>query len=741
MNFEKDLNTNQYEAVTTSFPHVRVIAGAGSGKTRVLTYRISYLISELNINPWKILAITFTNKVANEMKTRVVSMIPDCCNDLTIRTYHSFAANFLRREIRAINFPSTFTILDEEDQTKLCKDIASEMGFKRTDRIVTLALSYIGKKKLKQLYPNDFAVKQPMFEEEKTCYEIYTRYEEEKDKMYALDFDDLLLKTNYILENFPNIRSNWQQRIDHILIDEFQDTNDIEFKLLKLLLKPSSTLYVVGDPDQTIYTWRGANQSIILELNKQFPDIETIILDRNYRSTQNILNSANKLISQNKMRVHKNLYTEQNEGEKVITKRLGSGKSEAEFVAREISSLVSSKKYDYSDITLLYRSNYITVDFEQALTAHGIPYKIFGGTKFYQRKEIKDVLAYFHLVVNPKDDISFKRIINVPKRKIGEATENVIFEEAKKANKSIYNYLKDLDEKDSEIPKRVIYALKALIKRIEIAKEDLLKNEEVYSKILENLIISIGYNEYLLEDEESGDDRLENVKALFEDIRHYLRNNPDSTFDEYLQNITLLSAQDDIVEGNNVTLMTVHTAKGLEFPVVFVVRLNQGVFPHNRAISEGGYKALEEERRLAYVAFTRAKKKLYLTLSSSFSYVVGTTLGPSQFLKESGNEVLNNDSQGFFGQQNPRTYPLFNDGPNLGFKKDQPSDDFKQNFEHETNDITSWRVGDIVLHKKLGKGVVIALEGDDIISVNFEEHGVKSIMGNHPLVSKGGHEA
>ena len=740
MNFEKDLNTNQYDAVTTSFPHVRVIAGAGSGKTRVLTYRIAYLISELKINPWRVLAITFTNKVANEMKSRIIKMIPDVSSDLTIRTYHSFAANFLRYEIRAINFPSTFTILDEEDQTKLAKDIASEMGFKRTDRIVSLALAYIGKCKLNQKYPDDFVVTQSKFEDEKTCYEIYTRYEEEKNKMYALDFDDLLLKANYILENFPEIRAKWQSRIDHILIDEFQDTNDIEYKLLKLLLKPTSTLYVVGDPDQTIYTWRGANQNIILDLNKRFKDIETIILDRNYRSTQNILNAANKLISHNNLRINKNLYTEENEGDKVFTKKLVSGKSEGEYVAREILSLVQSQKFKYSDIAVLYRSNYITVDFEQALTARGIPYKIFGGMKFYQRKEIKDVLSYFHLVVNSNDDISFKRIINVPRRKIGETTENIIFSEAKNAGKSIYNYLAEIDEKNSEIPTRVLSSLQALIKRIEIAKEDIKKNEEVYSKILEEMINSIGYIDYLLEDEDTGDDRIENVKALFEDIRHYLKNNPESTFEEYLQNIALISAQDEVVEGDNVTLMTVHTAKGLEYPVVFVVRLNQGVFPHNKALMENGYKGLEEERRLAYVAMTRAKKRLYLTLTSQFSYVVGSTLGPSQFLKESGNEILDNVSQNYHGQRQNK-FPFFNDGDNFGFEKDRPSEDFKQNFEHETNDITSWRIGDIVIHKKLGRGVVVGLEGDDIITVDFEKHGIKSIMGNHPLVSKGGNEA
>ena len=430
MNFEKELNEKQYEAVTTSYPNVRVIAGAGSGKTRVLTYRIAYLISELNVKPWRILAITFTNKVANEMKTRVVKMIPEAEKDLTIKTFHSFAAMFLRREIGNINFPASFTILDEEDQTKLIKDIVAELGFRRGDKIVGRAINYIGAQKLQERYPEDITISKEVFEDEKLCLQIYTRYEEEKNKQLCLDFDDLLLKTNYILENFPMVRMRWQDHIDHILIDEFQDTNDIEFKLVKLLSKPSTCHYVVGDPDQTIYTWRGANQDIILNLQKTYLDMETIILNRNYRSTKNILDSANRLIAHNKLRVKKDLYTEQVGGEPIITHKSPSSKSEADYVAREIRKLVQIDGYSYRDIAILYRSNYITMDFEAALVKNQIPYRIFGGQKFYQRREIKDVLAYFHLITNMKDDISFERIINVPRRGIGDTTVNIVKAEA-----------------------------------------------------------------------------------------------------------------------------------------------------------------------------------------------------------------------------------------------------------------------------------------------------------------------
>ena len=744
MNYKTELNENQFEAVTTEAQHVRIIAGAGSGKTRVLTYRISYLISEMGVAPWKILAITFTNKVANEMKTRVDRMYPEKSQDLTIRTFHSFAAYFLRHEISILGFPASFTIMDEEDQTKLVKDIAATLGFKRSDKIVGKALGYIGKQKLLGKYPDDIKIVRPSFEDEKTCLEIYQIYEEEKYKNYSLDFDDLLLQTNYILENYPDIRMKWQERIDHILIDEFQDTNDVEYKMINFLKKPSTSLYVVGDPDQTIYTWRGANQNIILDLNKRYLDMITIVLDRNYRSTQAILNAANKLITYNKLRVTKNLYTTELGGDAITVNCSPSGRLEADYVAREIRKLKDYGGYNYNDIALLYRSNYITMDFEAALTRYQIPYKIFGGTKFYQRREIKDVLAYFHLIVNEKDNISFSRVLNVPKRGFGETSEERLNQEAKAANKSLYEYVKEVDPKDSEIKTSLINAAKSMVTLIEIAREDIKKNEEVFSKILEDMIWSTGYKEYLMK-EDDGDERLENVKALFEDIRHYLKNNPSSTFDEYLQNIALLSAQDEIIDGDHVTLMTVHTAKGLEYPVVFVLRFNQGVFPNQRAMMEGGYVAMEEERRLAYVAMTRAKKKLYLTLAMDFSYVIQGNLIPSQFLKESGNEVVQNRDTMFRSgprlqpqQQRPKIYH-FDDGDHFSFEEEKkPSTPI---FDDIRNDVDDWKVGDIVIHKKLGKGVVIALEGDDIIKVNFEEHGEKSILGTHPSVSKGGHEA
>lgn len=735
IDYQTKLNKEQFEAVTTPFQNVRVIAGAGSGKTRVLTYRISYLISEENVKPWKILAITFTNKVANEMKNRVVSLIPEAEPDLTIKTFHSFAAYFLRHEISALNYPANFTILDEEDQTKIIKDICAEKGYRRTDSIVAKAIGYISSNKLKEKYPDDIQIAFEKFQDEKVCLEIYEEYEEIKNKQFALDFDDLLLKTNIILENYPLIRSKWQERIDHILIDEFQDTNDVEYRMVKFLCKPSTSLYVVGDPDQTIYTWRGANQNIIMNIDKNFLDVHTVILNRNYRSTQTILDSANKLIGHNKFRVPKDLYTENEKGEEIFVKGFSSSKSEAEFVAREIKKIhISGTRL--SDIAILYRSNYVSMEFENAFVASQIPYVIYGGIKFYQRREIKDVLAYFRLINNFKDDISFERIMNVPKRGIGDTSIGYIKKEASEANLSLYEYLSSDAALNSECSNKVINTLRNVITHIEATKKEIEKDEEVLSKILEDLITSIGIYESLIK-EDDGDERIENVKNLFADLRNYLSSHPDSTFDEYLQNIALISSQDEMEDADKVTLMTAHTAKGLEYPVVFVVRFNEGVFPHIRSTLESGYQGLEEERRLAYVAMTRAKNKLYLTYADGFSYVLRSNLTASSFIKESGNYKEHFEEHSFYSSpKKPREYH-FNDDPysNRGSFNDNMH--FEQDFSQVTNDVDSWEVGDIVIHEKLGRGIVIELEGDGIIKVNFEQHGVKSILGNHRMVSKG----
>ena len=739
IDFCLDLNERQCEAVQTPSQYVRVVAGAGSGKTRVLTYRIAYLIKEMDVVPWKILAFTFTNKVAKEMQDRVINIVPEASKHLTIKTFHSFAAMFLRKEISYLGYPSNFTILDEEDQLKLVKDLGVELGYKKSDAVIKKAIAYISKQKLVGRYPEDIPISKETFADEKVCLELYEMYEESKKKMYALDFDDLLLRTNEILSTYIEVREKWQNRIDHILIDEFQDTNDIEYKMISLLKKPSACLYVVGDPDQTIYTWRGANQKIILDLENIYPTMETIILDRNYRSSQNILDAANKLIANNRMRVPKNLYTKNNRGKDIVIKSCPTSRNEADYVARTIKKLNEVDKVALTDIVLLYRSSYITQEFEQAFAQYNIPYRIYGGQKFYQRREIKDLLAYFRVISNIKDDISFERIINVPKRNIGESSVNKYKAEAQEANLSLYEYISSIKPEDSEAPKKATINLQNLIIRIEKTRKDIENESEIFSKILEDFIYDIGYREYLLK-EDDGDDRIDNVNALFEDIKHFIKNNPESKFEEYLNNVALISAQDEVQTGEFVTLMTVHTAKGLEFQIVFIVRLNESVFPHQRSLMEAGYKGLEEERRLCYVAMTRAMKELYISFTNDFSYVAGGTLTPSQFIKQAGLVVKSQPTQsGGYGYSDRRPKTIFfDDGPSMGYESQAP---VRQNLAPKTNDVDHWMVGDICKHIRFGRGVVIKVDGGGIITVRFDTEGVKSLMGNHPSLTKGGNEA
>ncbi len=749
MNYENELNQKQYEAVTSTSQYLRIVAGAGSGKTRVLTYRIAYLIDRVQIRPWKILAFTFTNKVAAEMKERALKLVPGVAgNQLTIKTFHSFAAMFLRREISVLGYPASFTILDEEDQLKMIKDICVEMGYKKSDDIVKKSINYIGAMKLKEKYPRDIRINFEKFPDEKTCLKVYEYYEDQKTKMFALDFDDLMLWTIEILTNFPDIRMKWQEKYEHILVDEFQDTNDTEYKMLSLIMNNATSLYVVGDPDQTIYTWRGANQRIILDLEKRFPLIKTVILNENYRSTQTILDSANKLIDYNKERVKKDLYTNNGKGDPIIIKSFASSRLEAEYVAKEIIRIVGTNRYTYNDIAILYRSNYITLDFEQMLTSYQIPYRVYGGMKFYQRREVKDVLAYFRLIINKKDNVAFERIINVPRRGIGDTSIAKLKNEAESNGLTLYEYSEFIDNFKSDISSKVKNSLKVLTQRIDIAREDINKNEEIFSKTLEDMLSEIGYYEALLK-EDDGDERLDNVKAIFEDLRHYLKDNPEATFDEYLQNIALVSAQDDMVDGNFVTMMTAHTAKGLEYPIVFVVRFNDSVFPNARAVNEGGANAMEEERRLAYVAFTRAKEKLYITFNFGYSYVAQASLGASPFIKESGNQIKV-DNMNRQTYQSP--FSPFNSAFNKDFDDELYEDNYfenkkpktyrdntpiVQNFdEEENNGIDDWKVGDLLTHKKFGDGVVIEVEGDGIIDVEFDEVGTKTLMGNHPSISR-----
>jgi DNA helicase-2/ATP-dependent DNA helicase PcrA len=715
MDFSTLLNKKQLEAVSTDAQYSRIIAGAGSGKTRVLTYRIAYLISELNVSPEAILAITFTNKVAKEMLHRAYDLIPDLSSRLKIMTYHSFAARFLRSEIHYLGYPASFTILDDDDQEKLIKTIAIEKGYRRGDDIVKMSLKYIGQMKTKGLLPSDISIEHERYPEEKECLAFYHAYEDKLQRMANLDFDDLLLKAILILEKFPVVREKWQRRFAHILIDEFQDTNDVQYKLLDLLMTNRTCLYVVGDPDQTIYSWRGANQTIMLDLDKHFP-IETTILNQNYRSTQTILNLANKLIDHNKYRVKKDLFSENKEGEAILYQRFMSHDEEARWVANDISRLVNEKRVALKDIVILYRANYLTLPFERELNRARLSFKIFGGMRFYQRKEIKDVLAYFKLLTNDRDDISFERIINTPRRGIGDKTIEGLKAEALLQQLSMMQYLSRLDEFDSQIKEKTRMLLTRMVSVMMMYTEKLKQNNELFSEVLKQYLSDLGYLDSLKDDEEEG--RMENVQTLFSDMEAYIKDNNEASFDDYLQNVALTSAQDEVEQDDYISLMTVHTAKGLEFDYVYVIGLNEGVFPSTRSMDEAAYLGLEEERRLCYVAFTRAKLRLSLTCSSDFSFVIQGNLIPSRFFKESGLEFARSVSPNHYGSR-------------MGSQTSTPSLP-----QQPVRPPLTFEIGDKIKHEAFGIGTILSLVDASIIEVRFEQVGVKKLIANHPKITK-----
>jgi DNA helicase-2/ATP-dependent DNA helicase PcrA len=720
IDFKSSLNDKQYEAVTTDGQFVRIIAGAGSGKTRVLTYRIAYLLSELQVHPTSILAITFTNKVAKEMRERAKKLVPIVGESLKIMTYHSFGARFLRKEIRVLNYPLSFTIIDDDDQLKLIKTIAVEKGYRKGDDIVQLALRYIGNKKTYGEMPSDIKIDEERFPNERLCLEFYEAYEKKLTAMSTLDFDDLILKTLEILKRFPDIRSRWQQSISHILIDEFQDTNDVQYDLVKLLMRQGTCLYVVGDPDQTIYTWRGANQQIILDMDKKY-ETETIILNRNYRSSKNILSVANQLIAKNKARVKKDLFSENAQGVEVLAYRGQRNTDEAEWVLSKIKKLQAAHSdFKYNDVAVLYRANYLTLPFEKEFNRMNIPYRIFGGIRFYQRKEIKDVLAYFRLLSNKKDDISFLRIINIPRRGIGDVTVEQLQKEANQQGLALYEYVERINEFNTELKTKTIVSLDFMLKVIEKFRMKITENLEAFSETLRNYVIELGYYDELKEEDEEG--RLENVDALFDDVLRYVNDNPTSGFENYLENVALTSAQDDVQDGDFISMMTIHTAKGLEFKHVFVIGLNQGIFPSVRTLNEDAFLGMEEERRLCYVALTRAQETLCLSCSGDYSYTLQTTMIPSQFFEEAGVRFMKASDSYERGSMHHTFVDLFKDET--------------QKVTIQTNNISDWKVGDGVAHDAFGLGVVITIIDTEIIEVMFDTLGKKKLIANHPKLKR-----
>lgn len=709
-----DLNVNQKEAVLTNDRYVRIIAGAGSGKTRVLVMRIAHLINDRNVFPNKILAITFTNKAANEMKERIRKTLNDENISCWISTIHSLCVRILREDISSLGYPRNFTVMDSDDQRTVLKEAYKIIGLDSQKYSYGSMLDYISNNKSAEISVDRAIELSNGFKGDLDKAKVYEYYIQRQKEMYALDFDDLLLFTVRLFKKYPDILRKWMKRFNYIHVDEFQDIDKVQYELIGLLTGYENELYVVGDPDQTIYTWRGADVNIIMNFEKDFKPCHTIILNENYRSTSNILNGANSVIKNNTQRVEKDLFTNRINNEKITHNSLSSDEAEARWIAEEIRSKVKSGK-KYKDFAILYRSNYLSRSIEKGLLEEKIPYVIFGGVRFYDRAEIKDALSYMRLVCN-SDDLSFNRIINKPKRGIGAKTIETILNKAREENLTMYETIKRF----KLFSKKTQSEIDNFVNLIEKMREKM--NLLEIDKFLEFIIDESGYRNMLEEEKEV--ERIENLKELISDVNSFKVEYPESDVNEYLQMVSLYGDKEENKNGEYVSLMTVHASKGLEFDTVFVCGLSDGVFPSERSMAEGR-KGVEEERRIAYVAFTRAQNKLYLSDSSGFSYVLSKARVTSRFINEIDEDFIEH-------LEAPR-----NDIRQVSFYDSTTNEVSYSPIKSQiVNKAIKIKKGDKVKHKLFGEGIVIKIEAS-IAHIAFKHpHNIKKIAANHPSIEK-----
>ena len=683
------LNTSQREAVTTTEGYVRVIAGAGTGKTRALTHRFAYLVNELGISPSNILCITFTNKAANEMKKRIKRMLGEEFDTSFVATLHAFCTRVLREEIHKLFYPDNFIVLDNVDQKKILEEVYDEMGIKMDTASFKFMIDQI--RYYKNLITYVGYLSDPNFDystltSDKKSDEIIFRYIKKQRKYFGLDFFDLINFVIYLFDHYPEVLAKWQQKLCYIMVDEFQDITAKEFKLIRRLSEYNRNLFVVGDPDQNIYEWRGANMDVIVHFeswlnnpcfaNQLGLTARDIFLTGNYRSVTPILQVANSLIAKNQNRVEKSLQGHADGGEKVVHLHAKNDKEEIKFICTQIKEHVA-KGGKYSDFAVLYRSNYVSRFVEQGFLMQNIPYTVYGGVGFYERAEIKDVLSYMRLVERPDDDLSLKRIINVPRRKIGKTKQKLLSDYAEQNGVSLYEALKVLCATEAFKTCKA----REFVRTVESLRE---KAENLsVSELLQHILMETGYELYI---RESGDiDRLDNVTELLRSIvTQETEYGEHLSLSAFLQNITLLRDSDVEDKNDCVKIMTIHTAKGLEFDNVFLVGLTEGIFPSARSLEERKKDALEEERRLCFVAVTRAKKRLWLTESEGFG-VKGFSKVPSRFVFDIDGSLLTR----------------------IGVIPAEILEEHKhQARSFDKVDLQIYKVGDQLRHKVFGEGIV-----------------------------------
>ena len=731
------LNREQQEAVLHVDGPLLILAGAGSGKTRVLTYRIAHLIDECGVNPWNILAITFTNKAAGEMRERVDKIVGYGSESIWVSTFHSTCVRILRRYIDRLGYDTNFTIYDTEDQKTVMKSVCQKLQLDSKLYKERMLLNMISHAKDEYISPNEFLLEaKGDFRQEKIA-QAYVEYQKELKKNNALDFDDLLVKTVELFQSCPDVLEYYQNRFRYIMVDEYQDTNTVQFKFISTLARQYRNLCVVGDDDQSIYKFRGANIRNILDFEKVFPDAKVVKLEQNYRSTQNILNAANGVIANNRGRKEKALWTENEQGEPILFQQFQNGYEEAEYVSGEISKKVRKGEAEYQDFAVLYRTNAQSRLFEEKFLYANIPYKIVGGVNFYSRKEIKDILAYLKTIDNGKDDLAVRRIINVPKRGIGNVTLAKVQAYADSRDISFFEAL----EEAGEIPGLGKAALKIqpfvhLIHEMRLSLADMSMQD-----LIQAILDKTGYAEDLKnEDTDESEARLENIDEFINKAVTYEEGAEEPNLSGFLEEVALVADIDSVEDGDNrVLLMTLHSAKGLEFPYVYLAGMEDGLFPSYMSIAaDDPTEEIEEERRLCYVGITRAMKELTITCARC-RMVRGETQynNVSRFVREIPSELLARKSV------MPREPKKPEVPQNTSYQKAKEAFRTKtfdpQQFKVVKADKLDYTVGDQVSHVKFGKGTVLEItEGgrDYEVKVDFERFGVKKMFASFAKLKK-----
>jgi DNA helicase-2/ATP-dependent DNA helicase PcrA len=706
------LNPAQREAVEAIAGPVLILAGPGSGKTRVITHRVAYLVRVCGVSPHNIMAVTFTNKAAREMRDRLEQLLGQGAQPLTLGTFHAICTRILRREGEFTGLGSSFAIYDEDDQSSLIKQTLEELNLDPKQYAPRALRSAIGAAKSRLIGPGEYARWVSSYYEE-IVHRVYQRYQQLLNRSRAVDFDDLLMKTVHLFQNHPQILKKYQSKYVHILVDEFQDTNVVQYMLMKQVAEKYRNLCVVGDPDQSIYSWRFADLRNILSFEKDYPEAKVVFLEQNYRSTRTILEVASGMISANVQRKPKKLWTGNEDGDSVTVIESYDAEEEAQSVVSEIEKLVDQGQISLRDCAIMYRVNAQSRALEEAFLRYGVPYGLVGGTRFYQRREVKDIIAYLKVIHNPQDNVSLTRIINTPARGIGSRTLSELQSWAKAQDIPVFQVLKQISDNDSarevkqSLSPRVVQALagfEALMARLTARSR-----ESSLSGLMDKILEQTRYREHIL-DKEGGEEKWENIMELRNVAGGYDELDPGEALTAFLEKVSLVSDIDELDEkADAVTLITLHQAKGLEFAVVFIVGLEEGILPHRKSFDDPGQ--MEEERRLCYVGITRAKKRLYLLRSYRRNLFGGSTANPaSRFLQDISPHLI---SPGKLWEGSPTVAASAYSRPSAPLGP------------------PGLNVGDHVHHSKFGPGIVMNCSPtteDQELTVVFEEVGVKKLL-------------